>query len=150
MRVVLQRVTQASVSVAGETVGAIGQGVLLLTGITQSDSPAVVEKMARKIAMLRIFPALDGPSGFDRALPDIGGAALVVSQFTLYGDTSGGRRPSFIQAARPEIAEPLVEYFAAQLRVQGLVVAQGVFGADMQVSLVNDGPVTLMLETESR
>jgi D-tyrosyl-tRNA(Tyr) deacylase len=146
MRVVLQRVTQASVSVAGETVGAIGQGVLLLTGITQSDSPAVVEKMARKIAMLRIFPALDGPSGFDRALPDIGGAALVVSQFTLYGDTSGGRRPSFIQAARPEIAEPLVEYFAAQLRVQGLVVAQGVFGADMQVSLVNDGPVTLVLD----
>ena len=131
---------------AGETVGAIGQGVLLLTGITQSDSPAVVEKMARKIAMLRIFPALDGPSGFDRALPDIGGAALVVSQFTLYGDTSGGRRPSFIQAARPEIAEPLVEYFAAQLRVQGLVVAQGVFGADMQVSLVNDGPVTLVLD----
>ena len=146
MRVVLQRVTQASVSVAGETVGAIGQGVLLLTGITQSDSPAVVEKMARKIAMLRIFSALDGPSGFDRALPDIGGAALVVSQFTLYGDTSGGRRPSFIQAARPEIAEPLVEYFAAQLRVQGLVVAQGVFGADMQVSLVNDGPVTLVLD----
>ena len=146
MRVVLQRVTQASVSVAGETVGAIGQGVLLLTGITQSDSPAVVEKMARKIATLRIFPALDGPSGFDRALPDIGGAALVVSQFTLYGDTSGGRRPSFIQAARPEIAEPLVEYFAAQLRVQGLVVAQGVFGADMQVSLVNDGPVTLVLD----
>ncbi len=131
---------------AGETVGAIGQGVLLLTGITQSDSPAVVEKMARKIATLRIFPALDGPSGFDRALPDIGGAALVVSQFTLYGDTSGGRRPSFIQAARPEIAEPLVEYFAAQLRVQGLVVAQGVFGADMQVSLVNDGPVTLVLD----
>lgn len=131
---------------AGETVGAIGQGVLLLTGITQSDSPAVVEKMARKIATLRIFPALDGPSGFDRALPDIGGAALVVSQFTLYGDTSGGRRPSFIQAARPEIAEPLVEYFAAQLCVQGLVVAQGVFGADMQVSLVNDGPVTLVLD----
>lgn len=131
---------------AGETVGAIGQGVLLLTGITQSDSPAVVEKMARKIATLRIFPALDGPSGFDRALPDIGGAALVVSQFTLYGDTSGGRRPSFIQAARPEIAEPLVDHFAAQLRAQGLVVAQGVFGADMQVSLVNDGPVTLVLD----
>jgi len=146
MRVVLQRVTQASVSVAGETVGAIGQGVLLLTGITQSDSSAVVEKMARKIATLRIFPALDGPSGFDRALTDVGGAALVVSQFTLYGDASGGRRPSFIQAARPEIAEPLVDHFAAQLRAQGLVVAQGVFGADMQVSLVNDGPVTLVLD----
>ncbi len=146
MRVVLQRVTQASVSVAGEKVGAIGQGVLLLTGITNDDTREVVEKMARKIVALRIFPALDGPSGFDRALLAVGGAALVVSQFTLYGDTSGGRRPSFIQAARPEIAAPLVDHFAAQLRVQGLFVAQGVFGADMQVSLVNDGPATLLLE----
>jgi len=146
MRVVLQRVKQASVRVAGESVASIGQGVLLLTGITHDDSPAVVEKMARKIAALRIFPALDGPSGFDRSLLDVGGAALVVSQFTLYGDTSGGRRPSFVQAARPEIASPLVDHFAAQLRAQGLTVGQGVFGADMQVSLVNDGPVTLVLD----
>jgi D-tyrosyl-tRNA(Tyr) deacylase len=147
MRVVLQRVTSASVSVAGELVGSIGQGVLLLTGITHSDSPETIDKMARKVATLRIFPALDGPSGFDRSLLDIGGAALVVSQFTLYGDASGGRRPSFIQAARPEVASPLVDLFAARLRAHGLShVAQGVFGADMQVVLVNDGPVTLTLD----
>ena len=146
MRVVLQRVTQSSVSVAGEVVASIGAGVMLLTGITHEDTREIVEKMARKIATLRIFPALDGPSGFDRTLLDVRGAALVVSQFTLYGDTSGGRRPSFIQAARPEIAAPLVDHFAAQLRSQGLHVAQGIFGADMQVSLVNDGPVTLVLE----
>jgi D-tyrosyl-tRNA(Tyr) deacylase len=147
MRIVLQRVKQASVTVAEQTVGEIGQGVLLLLGITQGDDAAKAAVLAKKIAQLRIFPALDGPSGFDRSLLDVGGAALLVSQFTLYGDTTGGRRPSFIAAARPEQAAPLVESFAAALRAQGLTVAQGVFGADMQVALVNDGPVTLVLES---
>ena len=102
--------------------------------------------MAKKIATLRIFPALDGPSGFDRTLFDVQGSVLAISQFTLYGDTSGGRRPSFIQAARPDTALPLFDDFVAQLRAQNLTVATGVFGADMQVSLVNDGPVTLVVE----
>lgn len=147
MRVILQRVTQASVTVAGDTVGSIGPGVLLLTGITQSDGEADMHKMARKIAALRIFPASEGLSGFDRSLIDMGGQVLLVSQFTLYGDTSGGRRPSFIQAARPEQAAPLIDVFAASLAAQGLAVARGVFGADMQVALVNDGPVTLILDS---
>lgn len=149
MRVVLQRVAQASVTVSGDIVGAIGPGVCLLAGITQTDSEADVHKMARKIAALRIFPALDGPSGFDRSLIDVGGQVLLVSQFTLYGDTGGGRRPSFIQAARPEQAAPLIDVFAASLSAQGLDVARGVFGADMQVLLVNDGPVTLILDSTS-
>ncbi len=147
MRVVLQRVAQASVTVSGDIVGAIGPGVLLLAGITQTDSEADVHKMARKIAALRIFPALDGPSGFDRSLIDVGGQVLLVSQFTLYGDTGGGRRPSFIQAARPEQSAPLIDVFASSLSAQGLVVARGVFGADMQVLLINDGPVTLILDS---
>ena len=149
MRVVLQRVTRAEVMVAGESVGAIGAGVMLLTGITHTDTAAQCDWMAKKIATLRIFPALDGPSGFDRTLIDIGGGALVVSQFTLYGDTSGGRRPSFITAARPEQAAPLIEHFAQALRAQGVSVAQGRFGAEMAVSLVNDGPTTLVLESAS-
>jgi D-aminoacyl-tRNA deacylase len=146
MKVVLQRAAQASVTVSDEVVGAIGRGVLLLVGITHHDTREEIAWMARKIATLRIFPALDGPSGFDRSLLEIGGEVLAISQFTLYGDTSGGRRPSFIQAARPETAAPMFDDFVAQLRAQSLTVATGVFGADMQVSLVNDGPVTLVLE----
>lgn len=146
MKVVLQRVTQASVTVNGAVVGSIGQGVMLLVGITHDDTREKIAWMAKKIATLRIFPALDGPSGFDRSLLDVGGAVLAVSQFTLYGDTSGGRRPSFIQAARPETASPLFDDFVAQLRAQNLTVATGVFGADMQVALINDGPVTLVVE----
>jgi D-tyrosyl-tRNA(Tyr) deacylase len=148
MRVVLQRVKQANVSVAGQVVGEIAQGMLLLTGITPADTEAQVDWMAKKIATLRIFPALEGPSGFDRSLIDVAGGALVVSQFTLYGEARKGRRPDFIQAARPEHAAPLVDLFAARLRTEGVPhVAQGVFGADMQVLLVNDGPVTLILES---
>lgn len=146
MKVILQRVTQASVSVGEEIVGQIDQGVVLLVGITHTDTMAQADWLAQKIAGLRIFPALDGPSGFDRSLQEINGAALVISQFTLYGEARKGRRPDFVLAARPEVAAPLIEHFVAQLRAQGLTVQTGMFGAEMQVSLVNDGPVTLVLE----
>jgi D-tyrosyl-tRNA(Tyr) deacylase len=146
MRVVLQRVRRASVSVNGQVVGAIERGVLLLVGIAHGDTPAHADWLARKIAGLRVFPALDGGSHFDRSLLEVGGAALVVSQFTLYGDARKGRRPDFTSAARPEQAAPLVDYFCRALAAQGVPVAQGVFGADMQVDLVNDGPVTMILD----
>jgi D-tyrosyl-tRNA(Tyr) deacylase len=146
MRVVLQRVRRASVSVNGQVVGAIERGVLLLVGIAHGDTPAHADWLARKIAGLRVFPALDGGSHFDRSLLEVGGAALVVSQFTLYGDARKGRRPDFTSATRPEQAAPLVDYFCRALAAQGVPVAQGVFGADMQVDLVNDGPVTLILD----
>ena len=146
MKVILQRVTQASVSVDEEIVGQIGQGVVLLVGITHTDTVVQADWLAQKIAGLRIFPALDGPSGFDRSLQEVHGAALVISQFTLYGEARKGRRPDFVLAARPEVAAPLIEHFVAQLRAQGLTVQTGMFGAEMQVSLVNDGPVTLVLE----
>ena len=147
MKVVLQRVTQANVTVeAPAYTASIGRGVVVLVGITQTDTNAQAEWMARKIANLRIFPALDGKSSFDRSLIEVGGAVLCVSQFTLYGEVNKGRRPDFIQAAKPDVAAPLIDYFVAQLRVQGLSVESGVFGADMQVALVNDGPVTLILE----
>ena len=146
MKVILQRVTQASVSVGEEIVGQIDQGVVLLVGITHTDTMVQADWLAQKIAGLRIFPALDGPSEFDRSLQEVRGAALVISQFTLYGEARKGRRPDFVQAARPEVAAPLIEHFVAQLRAQGLTVQTGAFGADMQVSLVNDGPVTLILE----
>lgn len=148
MRIVLQRVSAASVRIGGEIVGEIGLGVLLLTGITHADTEAEASWLAKKIATLRIFPALDGPSGFDRSLLDVGGGALVVSQFTLFGAARKGRRPDFIEAARPETAAPLVERFAALLVSEGVQpVATGRFGAEMQVALVNDGPVTLILES---
>lgn len=147
MRVVLQRVARASVRVNGAVAGEIGPGVLLLAGITHADTEAQAAWMAKKIASLRIFPALDGPSGFDRSLIDVGGGALVVSQFTLYGQARKGRRPDFMQAARPEAAAPLITRFAALLEAEGVrPVAMGVFGADMAVELVNDGPVTLILD----
>jgi D-tyrosyl-tRNA(Tyr) deacylase len=128
-------------------VGQIGRGVVLLVGVTHTDTQAHAEWCAHKIAGLRIFPAASGRSGFDRALADVGGAVLVVSQFTLYAETRKGRRPDFGQAAKPEIAAPLLDYFVAQLRGHNLPVATGVFGADMQVELVNDGPVTLVIES---
>jgi D-tyrosyl-tRNA(Tyr) deacylase len=147
MRLVLQRVTRASVSVGGEVVGAIERGLLLLVGIAHGDTPAQADWLARKITGLRVFPAPDGGSHFDRSLLEVGGAVLVVSQFTLYGDARKGRRPDFTGAARPEQAAPLVDYFCQALEAQGVAVARGIFGADMQVSLVNDGPVTLILDT---
>jgi D-tyrosyl-tRNA(Tyr) deacylase len=144
MRVLLQRVMAASVTIDGTVVGAIGVGVLLLVGFTHGDTVDAVNWMADKVAGLRVFNDLDGK--MNRDLAAVGGGVLVVSQFTLYGDTAKGRRPSFIDAARPDLAIPLYEAFLAALRGRGLLVASGEFGADMQVSLVNDGPVTLLLE----
>jgi D-tyrosyl-tRNA(Tyr) deacylase len=147
MRIILQRVSRASVTVAGTVVGEIGPGVVLLVGVTHTDTREQADWLAKKIAALRIFPAQDGPSGFDRSLLDVGGGALVVSQFTLYGEARKGRRPDFIQAAKPDHAAPLIDTFAERLQAEGITrVAMGVFGADMQVELVNDGPVTLILE----
>jgi D-tyrosyl-tRNA(Tyr) deacylase len=144
MRVVLQRVSRASVTVGGRVTGAIGRGFLLLAGFHVTDTPDQPDWMAGKIAGLRLFP--DDEGKMNRGLTDVDGGVLVVSQFTLYGDTERGRRPSFIDAARPELAIPLYERFLSQLRAAGLRVEAGEFGADMQVDLLNDGPVTLILE----
>ena len=144
MRVILQRVSSASVKVGDRTVGRIGPGVCLLAGFTHTDTPAEVTGMATRVATLRIFG--DGEGKMNLGLREIGGAVLVVSQFTLYGDASRGRRPSFLDAARPEVAIPLYEQFVRELRALGLPVETGEFGAMMAVSLVNDGPVTLLLE----
>lgn len=147
MRVVLQRVREARVAIEGRIVGEIGQGYLLLVGFRHADTPAEVAWMADKIIGLRLFGDAEGKMNLDLAA--IGGALLVVSQFTLYGDAARGRRPSFIDAARPEVAIPLYEGFLTALRERGVTVASGEFGADMQVALVNDGPVTLLLEREA-
>jgi D-tyrosyl-tRNA(Tyr) deacylase len=144
MRVVLQRVAEASVMIGGRVAGAIGRGFCLLVGFAHADTAAQVDWMAEKVAGLRLFGDAEGKMNL--GLAEVGGAVLVVSQFTLYGDASKGRRPSFIDAARPETAIPLYELFVAALRARGLEVATGEFGADMQVALVNDGPVTLLLE----
>jgi D-aminoacyl-tRNA deacylase len=147
MRVILQRVLRASVGVNAQVIGAIEHGVVLLVGIAHGDAREQADGLAKKIAGLRIFPSIDGASGFDRSLLDVAGGVLCISQFTLYGETKKGRRPDFVQAAKPDVAAPLIEYFVAQLRAQGLPVQTGLFGADMQVELVNDGPVTLVLES---
>lgn len=144
MRVVLQRVREASVAVDGNTVGAIGRGFLALVGFAPGDGEDAVEWMAEKVVGLRVFE--DDAGKMNRALADVGGGVLVVSQFTLYGDTTRGRRPSFIGAAPPEVAKPLYERFAEAVRRRGVSVATGVFGAVMDVALVNEGPVTLVLE----
>jgi D-aminoacyl-tRNA deacylase len=144
VRAVVQRVTQASVTVGGEVVSQIGPGALVLLGVAAGDTPVVSERLAGKVARLRIFENEDGR--FDRSLVDVGGEALVVSQFTLLADTGKGNRPSFTAAAAPEVAEPLYERFCAALEGEGVRVARGVFGARMQVSLVNDGPVTIVLD----
>jgi D-tyrosyl-tRNA(Tyr) deacylase len=148
VRAVLQRVSEASVRVDGAVVGAIGPGLLVLLGAAAADSPAVADALAEKVATLRIFPNEAGK--FDRSLLEVGGEALVVSQFTLLADTRRGRRPSFIAAARPEVAAPLVERFADALRARGIRTATGIFGAMMQVALVNEGPVTIVLDSEER
>jgi len=145
LRAVIQRVSRAAVRVDGITVGAIDRGFLVLLGVTHADGRAEAEWLARKVAGLRIYE--DDAGKMNLGLSDVGGAVLVVSQFTLYGDVRRGRRPSFTDAARPDQAEPLVDYFAARLREEGLRVETGVFGAMMEVELVNDGPVTLWLET---
>jgi D-tyrosyl-tRNA(Tyr) deacylase len=146
MRAVVQRVQRASVSIDGECVGSIGAGVLVLLGVGPADGHAEVEWMAQKIAELRIFP--DDQGKMNRSLLEIGGGALVVSQFTLFGDVRKGRRPSFVGAAPPDIAAPLYERVVGALRSRGVApVATGRFAADMAVELVNDGPVTLILES---
>lgn len=148
MRVVLQRVAEARVTVDGRVTGAIGQGVLLLVGVAPGDGPEACRWLAQKIAGLRIFP--DEAGRMDRSLLDVGGGALVVSQFTLYGDVRKGRRPSFAAAAHPSHAEPTYEAFCEALVAAGLPpdrVQRGVFGAHMDVDLRNDGPVTLILDS---
>jgi D-aminoacyl-tRNA deacylase len=144
MRILLQRVSRASVNVDDRVTGQIERGYLLLVGITHTDTPETIQWMADKIVGLRVFT--DADDKMNLALADVGGAVLVVSQFTLYGDASKGRRPSFIDAARPDTAIPLYEGFIAALRAAGVRVETGIFGAMMQVALVNDGPVTLWLE----
>ncbi len=144
MRIVLQRVSRASVTIGGRVAGAIDRGFCLLVGFTHTDSAEQVRWMADKVAGLRVFS--DAEDKMNLALADIGGAVLVVSQFTLYGNTEKGRRPSFIDAARPEQAIPLYELFIAELRGRGLRVETGEFGAMMDVELVNEGPVTLVLD----
>jgi D-aminoacyl-tRNA deacylase len=145
MRIVLQRVSEASVTVEGRVTGAIGRGFCVLAGFTHADTMDQVRWMADKVAGLRIFTDPDGKMNL--ALADVGGEVLVVSQFTLYGNAEKGRRPSFIDAARPEQAIPLYESFVAELRARGLTVATGEFGALMEVRIVNDGPVTLIVES---
>lgn len=146
MRVVLQRVAQASVTVDGSVVGQIGPGLLLLVGVQPSDSAADARWLANKCARLRIFPDADGK--MNRSVIDVDGGILVVSQFTLYGDCRKGRRPSFVGAARPAQAEPLYEQLCDLLRQAGVSrVETGIFGANMRVDLANDGPVTLLLDS---
>ncbi|HEY3935053.1 MAG TPA: D-aminoacyl-tRNA deacylase [Gemmatimonadales bacterium] len=144
MRALVQRVTTATVTIGDAVSAAIDGGLAVLVGFTHTDTPADAAWMATKIAGLRVFNDDQGKMNLDLAAT--GGAILVVSQFTLYGDASAGRRPSFVAAARPETAIPLYELFIADLRATGLTVATGTFGADMKVALTNDGPVTLMLE----
>jgi len=144
MRVLLQRVSRAEVRVGERVTGRIGRGYLLLVGLTHADAEPALEWMADKIIGLRLFS--DADDKMNLALADVGGALLVVSQFTLYGDAAKGRRPSFIDAARPEVAVPLYERFITLLRERGVPVETGEFGAMMDVELVNDGPVTLWLE----
>lgn len=146
MRVLLQRVSGASVTIDGAITGECGRGFCLLVGFTHTDTAAEVTWMVEKVAGLRLFADAEGKMNL--GLADVGGGLLVVSQFTLYGDAAKGRRPSFIGAARPEQAIPLYEQFCAELRARGLAVGTGVFGAEMAVTIHNDGPVTLMLERE--
>ena len=147
MRVLLQRVSQASVTVDSEVIGGIGQGILLLVGITHSDTRKEADFLAEKCVNLRVFDDDDGV--MNRSLLDVGGEVLAVSQFTLYGDARKGRRPSYVAAAPGEVSEPLYDYFVSKLRELGVTVATGRFGADMKVALVNDGPVTLWLEKDA-
>jgi len=144
MRIVIQRVSEASVTVEGQIVGDIGPGYVALIGVTHDDGVQQAEWLARKVAGLRLFEDEQGRT--NRSLADVNGSVLVVSQFTLYADARKGRRPSFTNAAPPDQAEALIEYFIERLRTEGAPVATGVFRAHMQVSLVNDGPVTLILD----
>ena len=145
MRALVQRVERASVTVEGEVVGSIDAGLCVLVGVTHTDDTAAADRLAAKVWNLRCFDDADG--AMNRSVAEVGGAVLVVSQFTLYGDTRKGRRPSYVEAARPEVAEPLCDAFVTALRALGAQVETGRFRTHMQVELVNDGPVTLTLET---
>jgi D-tyrosyl-tRNA(Tyr) deacylase len=144
MKLVIQRVTNASVSVNGEVVGKIGLGLCVLVGIKTGDTQKKADFLAMKLSKLRVMS--DAAGKMNLSIKDVAGAVLVVSQFTLYGDTRGGNRPSFITAAPPEVSEPLYEYFVAQVKSLGMNVATGKFGADMQIAADIDGPVTIILE----
>jgi D-tyrosyl-tRNA(Tyr) deacylase len=146
MRLIIQRVSQASVAVEGQIVGRCGVGLCILVGVKNGDTPAEAKWLANKTANLRVFE--DEAGKMNLSLLDVKGEALVVSQFTLYADTQRGRRPDFIDAARPEQAEPLIAYFVEQLRAEGVRVQTGVFRALMQVEIHNDGPVTILLDRE--
>ena len=147
MRALLQRVSSASVTVDDQIIGEIGRGFVILLGVTHTDTLDDVGQLTKKAVHLRVFA--DETGKMNRSLLDVGGQILVVSQFTLYADTRKGRRPSYVNAAPPEIAEPLVDSFVKSLRQLGVKkVATGVFGANMQVDIQNDGPVTIVLETE--
>lgn len=148
MRVVIQRVSEASVTVDQQTVGAIGQGLMVLLGVAQGDTSQDAKSLAKKTAGLRIFE--DDAGKMNRSVEEIGGSLLVVSQFTLLGDCRKGRRPGFTDAAPPELADQLYEEYVAALRSRGVNVATGVFRADMQVALVNDGPVTMLLDSRKQ
>jgi D-tyrosyl-tRNA(Tyr) deacylase len=148
VRLLLQRVTRAEVRVSGKVVGAIGQGLVVLVGVGHSDTESEADSLAAKVVELRMFRDEEGKT--NRSLLDVGGAVLAVSQFTLYADTRKGRRPSFIDAAPPELGERLYERFAAAVKARGVRVERGVFGAEMEVELVNDGPMTIWVESEVR
>ncbi|MDD2533576.1 MAG: D-aminoacyl-tRNA deacylase [Eubacteriales bacterium] len=148
MRALVQRVLSATVSVDDQIIGTIGQGLLIFLGVTHDDCPVDLEYLVNKVAKLRIFNDQDGK--MNRSTADVGGSILVVSQFTLYGDTRRGNRPGFDQAARPELAKPMYELFCDRLRQTGIPVATGQFAADMQIHLLNDGPVTLMIDSLDR
>jgi D-tyrosyl-tRNA(Tyr) deacylase len=145
MRAVLQRVSAASVKIDGQVVGEIENGFVVLLGVTEGDNEEDAKYLARKIAQMRVFEDPDGKMNL--AIKQVGGKVLSISQFTLYADTRKGNRPSFVKAARPELAEPLYEFFNSELRATNLIVQTGVFGADMKVSLVNDGPVTIVIDS---
>jgi D-tyrosyl-tRNA(Tyr) deacylase len=147
MRVLLQRVSRATVSVDGGVTSSIGLGYVLLVGVGRGDEASQVDRLADKIFGLRIFRDADGKT--NRSIADVDGQVLVVSQFTLYADTRKGRRPSFVYAADPEVAAELVEAFAEALEARGLKVGRGIFGAEMEVALVNDGPFTMWLDAET-
>lgn len=147
MRALLQRVSRASVTVDGEIAGIIGRGFVVLLGVTHSDTTKEAEWLAKKIAGLRVFE--DAVGKMNLSLAEVDGELLVISQFTLYGDARKGRRPSFTDAAPPDVAAPLVDHFIAYLRQLGYAVASGVFGAYMDVEIHNDGPVTLLIERDA-
>lgn len=144
MRLVVQRVKNAKVEVDGSTVGSIEKGFLVLLGVTHTDTKEQADYLVKKLCNLRVFE--DENEKMNLSLKDVGGELLIVSQFTLYADCSGGNRPSFVNAAKPDIAEPLYEYFCTECERNGIHVEKGIFGADMKVSLLNDGPVTIVME----